>query len=365
MTNSALSFEQITVIAPNLKRLYSGVTSTVIALLPIQRRHVAIVATGPGLPNDIPHVPVSSLIQLVRTRPTSVPFRIWHARRNVEMVAGILLRAIARPTLKLVFTSAAQRDHKRFTKWLIRQMDAVISTTARAASHLEVPSTIIPHGIDLETYRPASPGQSAHATEHSASDDSAHEIRWIGCFGRIRPNKGTDLFVDAMISILPDHPQLHAVILGRTTQDNADFTKDLGAKIAAAKLTERFHILGEVPRAEVIAWYRRLSLFVAPQRWEGFGLTVPEALASGIPVVATDVGAHSEFVEGGRVGRLVPTENGPALETAIRELLCDPVRLEQMGRTARARAEASFRIEQEAEKINAVYQHLWDEKRSL
>src|SRR5262249_17946081 len=69
---------------------------------------------------------------------------VWHARRNNEMITGLLLRALGWP-LKLVFTSAAQRHHTALTRWLLRQMDAIIATSSISASYLERESTVVMH----------------------------------------------------------------------------------------------------------------------------------------------------------------------------------------------------------------------------
>ena len=70
------------------------------------------------------------------------------------MIGGVLLRDVLRAPLKLVFTSAAQRNHKPLTKWLIRRMDAVIATNPISAGYLEVPHTVIMHGVNLEEFHP-------------------------------------------------------------------------------------------------------------------------------------------------------------------------------------------------------------------
>ena len=81
----------IEVIAPNLKRRLSGVTATVVRLIPIQARQIGIVTTGPGLPPSLPHISLSSLPFLPRDR-----WRVWHARRNTEMALGLILRGLFR-----------------------------------------------------------------------------------------------------------------------------------------------------------------------------------------------------------------------------------------------------------------------------
>ena len=143
----------VEVVAPNFKRRLSGVTSTIVQLVPLQARTLGIATLGPGLPAGLPAIGWRQLVGLLR-RPRGRPFRIWHARRNVEMIAGVLLRDVLRAPLKLVFTSAAQRNHKPLTKWLIRRMDAVIATNPRSAGFLEVPHTVIMHGVDLEQFHP-------------------------------------------------------------------------------------------------------------------------------------------------------------------------------------------------------------------
>src|SRR5690606_23454290 len=129
----------------------------------------------------------------------------------------------------------------------------------------------------------------------------------VGCFGRVRHQKGTDLFVDAMIRLLPDRPQWTAIILGRTTASHEAFEADLRDRVARAGLSERILFMGE--RRVIAPYYQALSLFVAPQRWEGFGLTPLEAMASGVPVVAADVGAFSEMIVPGKTGTIVPPED--------------------------------------------------------
>src|SRR5699024_8684158 len=127
--------DAIEVIAPNLKRRLSGVTATVVRLLPVQARMIGIVGTGPGLPPGLPHLPLAQVARLPRDR-----WRVWHARRNSEMAMGLMLRDVLRLRLKLVFTSASQRRHTGYTKALIRRMDAVVATSARSAAYLERPA---------------------------------------------------------------------------------------------------------------------------------------------------------------------------------------------------------------------------------
>ena len=341
---------RLLVVAPNFKKRLSGVTSTIIQLLPLQAKRFPIASLGAGLPDIVPCMRWSQVFGLLK-RPQGRQFRIWHARRNVEMIGGILLRDLFRAPMKLVFTSAAQRDHKPFTKWLIRRMDGVIATSARSGSFLHVPHTVIRHGIDLAGFVPAADREAAVAHAGFVGQ------RLIGCFGRVREQKGTDLFVAAMIALLPSRPNWTAVITGRVTEDNRAFADGLKAQIAAAGLSERIRFLGEVP--DIKPWYQRVSLYVAPSRNEGFGLTPLEAMASGAAVVASDAGAYAEMIVQGETGAVVPANDGAALQRAIQVYLDDLALAEAHGLKALAHVRATFPLEGEADAIQAVYERLW------
>ena len=341
---------EVEVVVPNFKRRLSGVTSSIVQLVPGQAEHVRIAALGPGLPDHLPKLRWRQVPGLLR-RPARRRFRIWHARRNVEMLAGVILKTIFRAPVRLVFTSAAQRHHTWFTRFLIRRMDAVIATSGRSGRFLKVPYTVVMHGVDCERFHPpADPQDGLQGT----GLPGRHAV---GCSGRIRPQKGTDLFVDAMVRLLPDYPDWTAVIAGRVTAQHREFHQRLRDRIASAGLEQRIVFLGEVP--DVRPWYRRLLLHVAPSRNEGFGLTPLEAMASRTAVVASDSGAHAEVIAEGKTGAVVPAGDGAALTEAIRRYLAQPDLAAEHGRNARAHVESNFSLDNEARGVNAVYERLW------
>lgn len=342
-----LPVDQIEVIAPNLKRRLSGVTATIARLVPLQARDIGIAATGPGLPADLPHIPIARCFTLPRRR-----WRVWHARRNTEMLLGLVLRHLFRRKLRLMFTSASQRKHTGYTRWLIGRMEAVVATSAKTAGYLEVPATVVMHGIDTETFRPA-PDRAALRARLGLPDGVL-----IGCYGRIRAQKGTDVFVDAMITVLKDHPQAVALVMGRATDEHSGFLEQLQARVADARLDDRILFLPEVTVDRMADWYAALDLYVAPQRWEGFGLTPLEAMACGVPAVATRVGAFEELVVEGATGSLVEPGNPAAMAGAVRHWLDDPAGLAAAGVAARAQAVAHHRIDGEAAALNTIYRQL-------
>ena len=350
----AVDMRRVEVVAPNFKRRLSGVTSTIVQLIPLQERELAIATLGPGLPAGLPKMRWWQVPALL-ARPADKPYRIWHARRNVEMVAGLILRDLFRAPLRLLFTSAAQRRHKPFTRWLIRRMDAVVATSARSGSFLDVPHRVVMHGVDTERFHPP------YAAEDGWAATGLPGRYGIGCFGRIRHQKGTDLFVDAMIELLPHHPDWTAVVLGRATSEHQAFAEELQRRVREAGLAQRIRFLGEVP--DVRSWYRRLTLYVAPSRNEGFGLTPLEAMASGTAVVASDAGAYTELVVPGETGEVVAAGDGRALTRSIEMYLADPARAERQGRDGRAHVCANFALESEAAALSEVYEALWEKGR--
>ena len=89
-------------------------------------------------------------------------------------------------------------------------------------------------------------------------------------FGRVRRQKGSDLFVEAMCRLLPRYPNFCAVVVGLTTVDNLPLVEGLKQQIAAVGLSERIRFLGELPIDEVPLWYQRISIYVFASRVEGF-----------------------------------------------------------------------------------------------
>lgn len=345
-----IDIRDVEVIAPNFKRRLSGVTSTIIQLIPVQRSlGQKVAALGPGLPADLPHIRYRDLLALWHP-PLGKRFRIWHARRNVEMLPAIFMRDVLRMPLKIVFTSASQRRHTGWTKWLISKMDNVIAVCGKTADYLAVPNTVILHGIDTDRFSP--PGDKAEARRARGLDPAK---KFVGCFGRVRHQKGTDVFVDSMIRLLSDRPDWAAIVAGRATGPHVDFEKGLKDKVAAAGLADRILFVGE--HTNINEWYRALDLFIAPQRWEGFGLTPLEAMATAVPVIATDVGAFPELLVIGEdeTGVIIDRDSVDAMAEAAALFMDDDGRRQAASIRSRDHAVANFSIEGEAKRLGNIY----------
>jgi mannosyltransferase len=335
------------VIVANLHWRYSGVTATSRMVSPRLAKMFDAAWLGPDAPDGIVRLRAADLTKLWRRR---TPL-IWHARRNNEMIVGVLLKALGWP-LKLVFTSAAQRHHSWITRWLIRRMDAIIATSAISASFLKREAIVVMHGVDAERYAPSADRAAAFA-------ESGLPGRYaIGCFGRVRAQKGTDVFVEAMCALLPRYPDFAAVIVGAITPDQSAFADGLKAQIAAAGLQARIVMTGELPIEQVERWFRRLTIYAFTSRNEGFGLTLIEAMSVGAALVASRAGAAELVVEDGTSGVLVPPDDVDALRAALEPLMRDPDAAVAMGARARQRVVVRFSLDAEANGIAAVYRAL-------
>src|SRR5258705_10343961 len=289
------SADNLQLIVPNLHRRYSGVTATNRMVAPKLARMFRAAWLGPDAPEGIARMEVSDLLKFWRRdKPL-----IWHARRNDEMIAGVLLRALGWP-LKLVFTSAAQRQHTWITRWLIRRMDAIIATSRFSASFLKRQAAVVMHGVDTERYAPPADRSAAFAQSGLPGRHA------IGCFGRVRAQKGSDVFVDAMCRLLPPYPDSTPAMVGAITPEHLAFANGLKKRIEAAGLLSRIVITGELGVEEGQRWYPRVTVYAFTSRNEGFGLTLIEAMSVGAALVASRAGAAELVVQDGVTGVLTP-----------------------------------------------------------
>jgi mannosyltransferase len=351
------------VIVTCMKKRLSGVTTTITNLLPVQARMHRLGYVGPEIPgvqeagqsSSFQHL---SFWQAVRAslKPTGNMNTggrrmIWHVRRDHEQVIVLLLRLLL--PIRIVFTSAATRQHGGFTLWLIRQMDAVIATTPMAASMIESARPkhlrVIPHGVNTQEFTP--PQSKAQLWQEAGLPGRYG----VGIFGRVRHQKGIHIFVPAMIRVMQQHPGAVAVICGLCKSEDEAYKQALVEQIAQAGLMDRFLWLGMVPNEEVLQWYRRVSITVACPLNEGFGLTPIEGMACGSAVVASRTGAFEEIVVEDETGHLVPTDDVDALAVALGKLMSDEARMAQMGSAGRLRVEQHYSIEAEARRIGEVY----------
>ncbi|OCW57299.1 glycosyltransferase family 4 protein [Hoeflea olei] len=337
----------------NLHRNFTGVSATAAAVTRAQLARYDVRLVGRPLPGCPEPIGYRQALAASRQKPDGRPFHIWHVRRNPEMRAGLIARDLLRLPVRLVFTSAAQRRHSLIPRWLISRMDAVIATTPEAARFVPGVRAVVPHGVDTARFRPAPDRAKAWAESGYPGTGG------IATIGRIRPEKGTDRFVVAMIAALPQLPGHTALVIGKAAPEHAAFLADLKQQVADAGLGERILFPGEIDPAVLPDLVRGLSLLVALPRYEGYGVTPLEAMASGVPFVASDAGWFSAFSGDGAAGMVIAGGDPHAAAREVVLILSDAERHGAMADAARKRAVSEFGVAAEADAINAVYEELW------
>jgi glycosyltransferase involved in cell wall biosynthesis len=219
----------------------------------------------------------------------------------------------------------------------IRRADAVIATSAAAASIVSgAPVHVVHPGIDVGRWSPGS--------------ERADTIV-IGTARRLIPVKGIIHLVRAFAVLWSEFPDMRLEIAGDGPERGA-----IEAEAARLGVADRVTMLGW--RADLPAVVSSWSVFVLPSIEEGFGIAAAEAMAAGLPVVATNVGGLPELVVDGETGYLVPPADPEALAAGIRRLLLSPEQRSAFGAAGRARVERSFSVENMVGKIEAIYDAL-------
>lgn len=349
--------KDIELILGNSNKRFSGVTSTMLQVLPHQQKLMQLTVLGRHhLDKGTPHLSFSGARKLCRTTLPDGRKRVFHARRNDEMIQALLLKKMFGAKILPVFTSTAQRQHSKFTRWLMTQMSGIITTCSAAGSFLEKPADItIPHGIDLKTYFPTDNKAQAWKELNLPGEYG------IGIFGRIRHQKGLDILIDAIIPLLKANSAPTIVIVGETTPSHQDYLDQQLVKLEKEGLKDRVVVLGKRPFSEIPRLFRAMTLIAALSRNEGYGLTAPEAMASGTAVLASEAGAWKDVVRNGLDGIVVPCGDINATRHALNQLLANTNKMLEMGKEGHQRIKDTYTIEQEAEALCNYFKGLQEQ----
>jgi len=227
--------------------------------------------------------------------------------------------------------------------------DAVFAVSEQVRKHcIEVDR------IPAERVETVYNGTDFAPSEDASRQAAVRDIPTIVTIGNIRHVKGHDVFVRAAAEVAREFPSANFVIAGEVLEP--DFYATLRQLISQLGLEGKFHLAGGVN--DLKTFLREADLFVMPSRSEGFSNAIVEAMAAGLPVVATDVGGNAEAVVDGLTGRIVPACDVNLMAGAIREILGNHQLAQAMGIAGRRRAAERFTTEAMMKQITSTYRRI-------
>jgi len=273
-----------------------------------------------GVPSGV----VALFIKLIRKIPYIVSLRGGDVP-GFRPYDFLFYHKVLAPLLRVVWKNASA---------IVANSNGLRDLALTFDSRFDIP--IIPNGVDFEVYKTES------RNEPSLLLLSA---------GRVVYQKGFDLAMRALAGIKDiewkwqiagDGPQMDAL-------------KSLAQELGIA---DRVTFLGWQSQADLIKQYQRANLFLFPSRHEGMPNALLEAMASGLPVIASRIAGNEELVVDGETGILVPSEDVDALRTAIRKLMTDIPLRQQMGHASRRRVEEHYSWENTAKQYAFLLEHI-------
>jgi rhamnosyl/mannosyltransferase len=230
-----------------------------------------------------------------------------------------------------------------FLRGILRSVDRIIATSPPYIESspwlrpVREKCAAIPLGVDTAVFKP------------SVRRPTEGGLRLL-FVGRLRYYKGLDTLLGALARV----PQARLTVVGdgpmRKSWENLSLDLGLGERVVFA---------GEVSDDELPACYHAADLFVLPAnaRSEAFGTVLLEAMASGLPCIATELGTGTSWiVQNGTTGFVVPPANPDAMARAVKMLVADPERGQAMGKAGRRRVEERFAVERMICSIESLYQ---------
>ena len=225
--------------------------------------------------------------------------------------------------------------------FILRRSDHVIAVSNAVAEHshsisnTSIPVTVIPNGVDSQVFCPPRNGKPTGKT--------------VLFVGRLIANKGPEILIRAIPLVLLRHPDTKFVLVG----DGPLFDK-LKTKASQMEILHAVSFLGT--RHDVPDQMRNATLFVRPSFTEGMPLTVLEAMASALPVIATPVGGTPELLQDSICGQLVPVGDSSALANAIVHMLDNRFDAIEMGSRGRQLVQEDYSWESVVEQTEHVYE---------
>ena len=259
-------------------------------------------------------------------------------------------------------TSAHLRDLMKLSKSSIQDLNQhqVLFAVSEATHDFHVAQGLdaskvftLYNGIDCRELSPRPKNGFLHR-QLNLSDD----VQLAGTIGQICLRKAHNDLASAAVLLKDRCPLLHYVIVGErhsSKQESIDFDQAMTTTFEDAGMHNRLHRLGF--REDVSNILNELEVLVHPARQEPLGRVLLEASASGVPIVATDVGGTSEILTNGKSALLVPPAQPEQLADAIERIQSSPTLREQFSRNARDNVCQKFNIEQRAEAILTAWEH--------
>jgi glycosyltransferase involved in cell wall biosynthesis len=240
--------------------------------------------------------------------------------------------------------------HSRYVGDLQRA-DALISdgwAAKQLPSIIGRPVDDVLKGVDVETFTPVGPSmRAAHGLEGQ---------QVVICVTRLVPIKNLPMMLDALAIVRQRRSAVVLILVGEGPQQPV-----LEARANELGLGDAVRFVGYVPQNETAAWYRAANVFALSSDFDNSPNVVLEAMACGVPVVATDVGGLREYVRPPGNGLLTPKGDAPAFADALLTLLADAERARVIGRQNRADAVDKFSWAASAARMRDVYARVIDE----
>ncbi|MGE5227581.1 MAG: glycosyltransferase [Planctomycetaceae bacterium] len=271
--------------------------------------------------------------------------RVWWRIPNVvfEVSADKAGRHHRFLGLKRAAHRALYRRHARRIDGIVAVADDVADAFARTTGVARDRITVVPNGVDTDRY-PA-PVDRAAVRRGLGLGPQDRVLIAVGTFKR---QKGHVHLLEAFAKVAAGHDDVHLLLAG-----DGDLRPEIERRVAELGIGGRVHLLGS--RRDVPALLAASDGAVLPSLWEGMSNALVEAMASGLPVVATDVSGTNQVMVDGTTGWLVPPGEAGALAAAIEELLEDPGRARARGAAARERVGEAFGARRPAERLAALY----------
>ncbi|MBI4309297.1 MAG: glycosyltransferase family 4 protein [Candidatus Omnitrophica bacterium] len=289
-----------------------------------------------------------AMVRMIKTEKID----LIHANTRVtQVMAALAARLTGKP---FVSTCHGFFNPRRFRRMFPCWGKGVIAISHGVREHLIkdfhlLPSSVrlIPNGIDLDQFAMAGARRRQELRRQWKSQ--GHPI--VGIIARLSGVKGIDVLINAMPAVLAQFPRAKLWIVGEGPQLN-----DLRNLVETKGLSTAVRFEPVINRsADILPIF---DVFVMPSLQEGLGLSVMEAQAAGIPVVASDVGGLPDLIEDGKTGLLAPPGNSDALAQKIIMMLKGPQRASAMAAAAKEQVAAKFSLEQmTSETVNFYEQY--------